>query len=263
MAKPEFDTILFDVQDGILTITLNRPDVLNAFNEQMTADLRAAFLRADEDQEIRVVVVTGAGRAFCSGQDLKDIQGEERRNLGESLERRYNPLIRSMRTLPKPVIAAINGACAGAGLSLALACDMRIAAENAKLIEVFIRIGLVPDSGSSWFMPRLLGYARAFELCATGRDVRADEAERLGLVNKVVHPDLLRDYTMSVARQFATAPTQAIGQIKRMLDYAVNHTLDETLDFEKQMQEHAGYSHDYSEGKMAFLEKRPPIFKGM
>jgi 2-(1,2-epoxy-1,2-dihydrophenyl)acetyl-CoA isomerase len=206
--------------------------------------------------------VTGAGRAFCSGQDLKDIEGDENRNLGESIEKRYNPLIRSMRSLPKPIIAAINGACAGAGLSLALACDMRIAADNAKLIEVFVRIGLVPDSGSSWFMPRLLGYARAFELCATGRDVRAVEAEQIGLVNKVVSAKLLMDHSMGLASQFANAPTQAIGQIKEMLNRALSSDLDTALDFEKEMQEKAGYSYDYNEGKNAFLEKRPPKFEG-
>ncbi|MAT39467.1 MAG: 2-(1,2-epoxy-1,2-dihydrophenyl)acetyl-CoA isomerase [Ectothiorhodospiraceae bacterium] len=257
-----FETILFEKQDGILTITLNRPDVLNAFNEQMTADLQEAFNRAAEDDDVRVIVLTGAGRAFCSGQDLKDISDDETRSLADSLKRRYNPLIRAMRSLPKPIIAAINGACAGAGLSLALACDMRFAADNAKLIEVFIRIGLVPDSGSSWFLPHLIGYAKAFELCATGRDVRAPEAEQIGLVNKVVNKDLLMEYTMSEAKKFAAAPTQAIGQIKEMLNRAVSSDLDTALQFEEEMQEKAGFSYDYKEGKKAFLEKRPPKFEG-
>ncbi|MBI5648414.1 MAG: enoyl-CoA hydratase/isomerase family protein [Ignavibacteriae bacterium] len=257
-----YETLLCAVEDGVMTITLNRPDVLNAFNEQLSADLLDAFRVAGEDATVRAVVLTGTGRAFCSGQDLKDISDDPTRSLADSLRRRYNPLIRAMRALPKPILAAINGACAGAGLSLALACDMRFASERAKLIQVFIRIGLVPDSGSSWFMPHLVGYARAFELCATGRDVTAQEAAEIGLVNKVISPELLMDYTMTVAKRLATAPTQAIGQIKEMLNRAVASDLETALLFEEDMQEKAGYSHDYQEGKRAFLEKRPPKFEG-
>jgi len=257
-----FETILYEKREGVLTITLNRPDVLNAFNERMSDDLLVAFGGAAADAEVRSVVVTGAGRAFCSGQDLKDIADDTKRSLGESIRTRYNPLIREMRSLPKPIIAAINGACAGAGCSLALACDMRFASERAKLIEVFVRIGLVPDSGSSWFLPRLVGLARAFELCATGRDVTAQEAEQIGLVNKVVSPELLLEFTMAIATKLANAPTQAIGQIKEMLNRSVASDLETALLFEEEMQEKAGYSFDYIEGKKAFLEKRSPRFEG-
>ena len=258
----KFDTLLCAKDEGVLTITLNRPDVLNAFNEQLSSDLLNAFQLAAEDTAVRAVVLTGAGRAFCSGQDLKDISDDPTRSLADSLRRRYNPLMRAMRALPKPIIAAINGACAGAGLSLALACDMRFASERAKLIQVFIRIGLVPDSGSSWFMPRLVGYARAFELCATGRDITAQEAEQIGLINKTISSELLLDYTMTVAKRLAAAPTQAIGQIKDMLNRALATDLETSLLYEEDMQEKAGFSHDYQEGKKAFLEKRPPAFEG-
>jgi 2-(1,2-epoxy-1,2-dihydrophenyl)acetyl-CoA isomerase len=257
-----YETLAISLADKVLTITLNRPDVLNAFNEQLSFDLIAVFEEAANDPDVRAIVLTGAGRAFCSGQDLKDIGDEPDRSLADSLRRRYNPLIRKMRSIPKPIIAAINGAAAGAGLSLALACDLRFASERAKLIQVFIRIGLVPDSGSTWFMPHLVGYARAFELCTTGRDIGAAEAEQIGLVNKVVSPELLMDYTMEIARRYAQAPTQAIGQIKRALNHALSNDLESSLILEEELQEQAGYSHDYREGKSAFLEKRPPKFEG-
>lgn len=259
---PTYDTILAALDHGVLTVTLNRPDVLNAFNEQLSADLLAVLEYARGDAAVRAVVLTGAGRAFCSGQDLKDISDDPTRSLADSLQRRYNPLIRAMRSLPKPIIAAINGACAGAGLSLALACDMRFASERAKLIQVFIRIGLVPDSGSSWFMPHLVGYARAFELCATGRDVSAQEAADIGLVNRVISPELLMDYTATVAQRMAQGPTASIGRIKEMLNRALSSDLETSLLFEEEMQEQAGYGYDYAEGKNAFLEKRPAKFEG-
>jgi 2-(1,2-epoxy-1,2-dihydrophenyl)acetyl-CoA isomerase len=257
-----YETLAVALADDVLTITLNRPDVLNAFNEQLSFDLVDVFEKAESDPAVRAIVLTGAGRAFCSGQDLKDIGDQPDRSLADSLRRRYNPLIRKMRAIPKPIIAAINGAAAGAGLSLALACDLRFASEKAKLIQVFIRIGLVPDSGSTWFMPHLVGYARAFELCTTGRDIAAIEAEQIGLVNKVISPDLLMEYTMSVARKYAQAPTQAIGQIKHALNRALSSDLETALLLEEELQEAAGYSHDYKEGKNAFLEKRQPKFEG-
>lgn len=255
-----FETILYELREGVLTITLNRPDVLNAFDERLTADLQSAFRAAAEDA-VRCVLVTGAGRAFCSGQDLKEI-GDGERSLGDSLRRRYNPLIRQIRELPKPVIAAVNGACAGAGMSLALACDLRYMSERAKMIQVFIRIGLVPDSGSTFFLPRLAGYARAFELCTTGRDVTAREALEIGLVNQVLSPETLLPYARSVAERYAQAPTAAIGRIKRMLNQSLSSDLETALQLETAMQEEAGGSADYREGKKAFLEKRAPRFAG-
>ncbi len=256
-----FTSILYELREGVLTLTLNRPEVLNAFDEQLTADLQEAFRAAAEEDAVRCVLVTGAGRAFCAGQDLKDI-GDDERSLGDSLRRRYNPLIRRMRELPKPVIAAINGACAGAGMSLALACDLRFMSERAKLIQVFIRIGLVPDSGSTFFMPRLAGYARAFELCTTGRDIAPGEALEIGLVNRVLSPETLLPYARSVAERYAQAPTSAIGRIKRMLNASLSSDLEAALELETAMQEEAGRSADYREGKQAFLEKRAARFTG-
>ena len=259
----DFSSILTTLTDGIYTITLNRPEVYNAFNEQLTTDLIDAFKTAAKDDAIRVVVLTGAGKAFCSGQDLKDApSGGGKRSLRDSLERRYNPLIRAMRKLPKPIIGMINGVAAGAGCSLALACDYRIMAENAKLIEVFVRIGLVPDSGSSWFLVRNVGVARAFELAATGDDVTAARALQLGLTNQVVPPTDLEAEAMTVAKAFATGPTKAYGYIKQMLDKASTMSLDEALDYEVYMQEAAGRTEDYTNAVQAFKEKRKPEHKG-
>ncbi len=259
----DYQTILTSLTEGIFTITLNRPEVYNAFNEQLTTDLQAAFKEAAKDDGVRVVILTGAGKAFCSGQDLKDApSGGGKRSLRDSLERRYNPLIRAMRNLPKPIICAVNGVAAGAGCSLALACDYRIMADSAKLIEVFVRIGLVPDSGSSWFLVKYLGIAKAFELAALGGDVTASEAEKLGLANKVTSAEKLMEEAMAVARTFATGPTKAYGYIKKMLDNAANVSLDEALDYEVYMQEAAGRTEDYTNAVAAFKEKRKAEFKG-
>lgn len=257
------ETILTTLDGGIYTITLNRPEVYNAFNERLTTDLQNAFKEAAKNDAIRVVVLTGAGKAFCSGQDLKDAPtGGGQRSLRDSLERRYNPLIRAMRKLPKPIVGAINGVAAGAGASLALACDYRIMAENAKLIEVFVRIGLVPDSGSSWFLVKMLGVARAFELAALGDDVTAPKALELGLANQVVPAAELTEATQKIAERFATGPTKAYGYIKRMIERAANTTLDEALDYEVFMQEAAGQTEDYSNSVKAFAEKRKPEYAG-
>ncbi len=259
----DFATIQTSLQDGIYSITLNRPEVYNAFNEQMTTDLQNAFKEAAKNDEIRVVVLTGAGKAFCSGQDLKDAPtGGGKRSLRDSLERRYNPLIRAMRNLPKPIICSINGVAAGAGCSLALACDYRICADSAKLIEVFIRIGLVPDSGSSWFLVKYLGVAKAFELAATGDDVSSAKALELGLVNQVVPAEKLAEETMKVAKTFATGPTKAYGYIKKMMDKVATMSLDESLDYEVYMQEAAGRTEDYMNAVSAFREKKKAEFKG-
>ena len=259
----DYQTILTSLGDGIFTVTLNRPDVYNAFNEQMTTDLQSALKEAAKNDAIRVVVLTGAGKAFCSGQDLKDApSGGGKRSLRDSLERRYNPLIRAMRNLPKPIICAINGVAAGAGCSLALACDYRICADSAKLIEVFVRIGLVPDSGSSWFLVKNLGVAKAFELAATGDDIPAAKALELGLVNQVVSADTLMEETMKVAKAFATGPTKAYGYIKKMMDRVAAMSLDEALDYEVYMQEAAGRTEDYTNAVVAFKEKKKVEFKG-
>ena len=256
-----YKTILSEQKENILIISLNRPDVYNAFNSDMLSELHEAFKKAGEDEKIRCVILTGTGKAFCSGQDLKDFN-DKKLTFKEALEQKYNPLIKSIAYLPKPVICAINGVAAGAGISLALACDYRIAAESATLTEVFINVGLVPDSGSSYFLPRIVGYAKAFEMCATGDKVTAAEAKEIGLVNKVVSGKLLMKSAEATAKGFASRPTKAIGMIKDLLNRSFESSLDEMLKLEGDHQETAGNSVDFREGIASFLEKRKPVFKG-
>lgn len=257
-----FQFLTFAVADGVATITLNRPEVYNALNDAITYELQDALKAAAKDEAVRMVVLTGAGKAFCAGQDLKAVAGQEKRSFMESLHKRYNPIIRAMKSLPKPIVARVNGVAAGAGCSLALACDIIVASEEATLIEVFINIGLVPDSGSSYFLPRLVGMAKAFELCSMGSRVKAAEALQLGLINKVVPADQLDAAVKEYTDYFATAPTKAIGLIKKMLDKSTTSTLEEMLEYEAYCQEIAGTSKDYKEGVTAFLEKRKPAFEG-
>lgn len=258
----DYKFLLFTVSNGTATISLNRPEVYNALNDELTFELQDAFKTVARDAAVRVVVLTGQGRAFCAGQDLKASAGASGRSFMESLHKRYNPIIRTMRTLPKPVIARLNGVAAGAGCSLALACDMIIASEEATLIQVFINIGLVPDSGSSFFLPRLVGMSKAFELCTMGNKVTAAEALSLGLINKAVPHDQLDATVKAHTDYFSTAPTKAIGLIKKMLQKSSHATLDEMLDYEAYCQEIAGASADYREGVAAFLEKRKARFSG-
>jgi 2-(1,2-epoxy-1,2-dihydrophenyl)acetyl-CoA isomerase len=248
-------------RDGaVLTITLNRPDVLNAFNSAMHRVLAAA-LRDARDGGVRAVVLTGAGRAFCVGQDLTEFR-EAPGDIGSRLRDNYHPNIRAIRALEKPVIAAVNGAAAGAGMSLACACDLRVAADTASFIPAFINIGLIPDSGGSYFVTRLLGPARAFEWLASGRKLTAAEAHSWGLVSEVVEADGLSSRAAELAAQLAELPTRGIGMTKRLLDHAVHATLDEQLEHEAQLQAAATQTEDFKEGVAAFLEKRPPRFRG-
>jgi len=254
--------ILHQINDGIATITLNRPEVYNAFNDAQSYELQDALKQVEKDPAVRVVILTGSGKAFCSGQDLKASMEAGTRNLSESLHKRYNPIIRAIRNMPKPVICKLNGVAAGAGCSLALACDMIIASETASMIEIFINIALVLDSGSSYFLPRTVGYHRAFELATKATKLSAAEAQQLGLVNKVVSPEELDNAVQAEATFYANAPTKAIAMLKKMLTKGMTENLDTALDYEAYCQEIAGKTEDNAEGIKAFIEKRTPVFIG-
>jgi 2-(1,2-epoxy-1,2-dihydrophenyl)acetyl-CoA isomerase len=245
---------------AVLTITLNRPDVLNAFNSGMHRELAAALKEA-RDASVRAVIVTGAGRGFCVGQDLTEFR-EAPGDIGSRLRDTYHPNIRAIRALEKPVIAAVNGVAAGAGVSFACSCDLRIAADGAAFIPAFINIGLIPDSGGSYFVARILGPARAFEWLASGKKLTAAEAHAWGLVSEVVDADNLMRRAGELAAQLAELPTRGIGMTKRLLDHAGDASLDEQLEREAQLQAAATQTEDFKEGVAAFLEKRPPRFRG-
>ncbi len=256
------DTVLQERSEGVLTLTLNRPDALNAFTVEMKEALLASLKDAARDREVRVLVLTGAGRAFSAGQDLKERQGPDVNDLGTELRTRYNPIILAMRRLEKPIIGAINGVAAGAGISVALACDIVIASEKASFIEAFTRVGLVPDTGSSWFLPRLVGYARAAEMMFSADPVDATTAERIGLVNRVVAAEDLASEASAMAVKLAQSAPLALALAKRALNRALDTSLEEALDFEAQLQSVAGRSNDHREGVTAFVEKRPANFTG-
>jgi 2-(1,2-epoxy-1,2-dihydrophenyl)acetyl-CoA isomerase len=252
--------VLSERDGAVLTITLNRPDVFNAFNAALHARLQEALEEAAAP-EVRAVVITGAGRGFCAGQDLKEFQ-EMPDSIRERLERTYHPNIRLIRGLEKPVIAAVNGPCAGAGLSLAAACDIRIASDAATFVPGFIGIGLIPDSGGSWFVHRLLGYNRAFEWMTSNRRLTAAEAHAWGLVSEVVEADGFAARTAEFAGEYAARPTRAIGMTKRLFEHAYDATLEDQLSLEAELQQEATGTADFAEGVQAFLEKRPPSFSG-
>lgn len=262
-----YETIRWEVSDGVATLTLNRPEVLNAITEQMLAELADAMKQAERDAAIRAIVLTGAGRGFCAGQDLQTIKEAYTDGgapaFGDILRKQYNPLILRMRNLEKPILAAVNGVAAGAGCSLALACDLIFASETASFIQAFVRVGLVPDSGGLFFLPRLVGLARAMELCLGGETVSARDAERIGLVNRVVPQEDLLKTAREWALRLAQGPGKAIGLIKRGLNRSVGSDLESMLEVEAQLQEIAGRTQDHREGVLAFLEKRAPHFRGL
>ena len=259
-------SIEYEAADGVATLILNRPDVLNAFDDEMGHAALDAVQRAAEDDAVRCLVITGAGRAFSSGEDLGALaeayRSGEVPELGATLTNRYNPLIRALRSAPKPVVAAVNGVAAGAGASVALACDFRIASQHAKLVLAFIKVGLVPDSGAMWFLTKVVGSAKAWEMCAGGDPVSADDCLRLGIFNRVVPADEFEDSWRSFAIALASGPTRGYALTKRLAATAAELSLDDQLDLEVGVQSQAGATEDHLEGVRAFFEKRPPQFKG-
>ncbi len=260
-----YETITYAVADGVATITLNRPDKLNSFTVQMHGELADAIKAVKKDVSVRCLLLTGAGRGFCAGQDLGDravASSDTAPNLGESLEKRYNPLVRALQALEMPVICAVNGVAAGAGANLAFACDIVIAAKSASFIQAFCKIGLVPDSGGTWTLPRLVGQARATALMMLGDKVPAEQAEAWGMIYKTVEDDALMAEANAMAAHLATQPTKGLALIKRALRDTWTNTLDDQLDLERDLQTLAGETEDYQEGVAAFMEKRKPTFKG-
>ncbi len=251
-----------DVGDAIATFTLDRPDALNSLTVPLKNELIKAFRGVAKDPAVRVVILTGAGRAFCAGQDLRERLEPDAAPLATEIRERFNPLIIAMRTLEKPIIGAINGIAAGAGASIAFACDIRIAAAGASFLLAFGKVGLIPDSGATWFLPRLVGPAKATELALTGDPLSAADAERFGLVAKVVPAEALLDEARDLAVRLAAGAPRALGLMKRALAHADESTLDETLEYEAWLQGIAGATADHTEGLAAFIEKRPPRFTG-
>jgi len=256
----------YEKSDEIVTITLNRPDVLNAVNEAMGKELLDALRSAERDDEVHCLIITGNGRAFCAGEDIQDLRGQYERGenpkLGERLLHKYNPIVRQIRRMQKPVIAAVNGVAAGAGAGIAYSCDVRVASDNAKFLQAFIRIGLAPDSGTSFFLPRLVGFAKALELSLTGDEVASKDAERFGLVSKVVPAEQLMATAREAGMKLTRGPLKAIGLTKRALNKSISSDLETVLEYESYLQEIAGATADHIEAVRAFFEKRKPVFKG-
>jgi 2-(1,2-epoxy-1,2-dihydrophenyl)acetyl-CoA isomerase len=259
---PDTPLVRTEIADGIAAITLDRPDALNALTIPMKEQLLAAFRTIGRDRAVRAVVLTGAGRAFCAGQDLKERLEPDATPLAVEVRERYNPIIRAMRSLPQPIVGAVNGVAAGAGASLAFACDLRIAADGASFVLAFGRIGLVPDSGATWFLPRLVGPAKAAEMALLGSTMSAADAERSGLVVAVVPADTLAHEARAMAAHLAGLAPRALADTKRALDRGWSVGLDDALEDEALRQGIAGATADHAEGLAAFLEKRPPRFTG-
>jgi len=260
-----YENILFHIEDGIAQLTLNRPDKLNSFTQAMHDEVRHAIRIVGSDKSVRVLVLTGAGRGFCAGQDLADravAPGGKPVDLGNSVERNYAPLVQSLRALPMPVICAVNGVAAGAGANLALACDIVVAAKSANFIEAFCKLGLIPDTGGTYFLPRAVGTARAMGMAMFGDKISAEKAEAWGLIWKCVADEELASEVQAMARHFAQAPTKGLAFTKQAIYASPANTLQQQLVMECGMMSELGFSEDYREGVAAFMEKRAPQFKG-
>ncbi|MBV8552090.1 MAG: 2-(1,2-epoxy-1,2-dihydrophenyl)acetyl-CoA isomerase [Acidobacteriaceae bacterium] len=259
-----FETVLFAIENGAARLTLNRPEKLNSFNVQMHLDIRHALDEVERNEDVRVLVISGAGRGFCAGQDLSDrvFDPNQKPDLGASIENYYAPLVRRLRALPIPVVAAVNGVAAGAGANLALACDLVIAAKSAAFIESFSKLGLIPDTGGTYFLPRLAGTARAMGMALLGEKVPAEQAEAWGLIWRAVDDEQFASTVDAIASQLSSAPTKGLAHIKRAIYASAHHSLDEQLNMERDLMRELGESHDFREGVAAFLEKRAPRFIG-
>jgi 2-(1,2-epoxy-1,2-dihydrophenyl)acetyl-CoA isomerase len=255
-----YETIRYDVQNNVAWLTLNRPDKLNAFTEQMNKEMTNALKQAAKDDKVRSLVITGAGRAFCSGEDLGGVT--EEMNHGEVLRTRYAPMMKALYYLEKPVVAAVNGVAAGAGMSLALACDFRLVSEKASFVEAFIHVGLIPDAGNLYYLPRLIGHAKALELAVLGEKISAQKAAELGLATAVVSEAAWEEEVRRFAERLAAMPTKAIGLIKRLLRESWHCSFEEYLEKEAFGQRIAGLTEDHREGIRAFFEKRKAVFHG-
>ena len=255
-------TIIANKENGVLTLSLNRPEVFNSFNKEMALSLQSFLEDAKEDESIRAIVLTGEGKAFCAGQDLAEATDPHGPELKSIVRDHYNPIILKIRQIEKPVIAAVNGVAAGAGANIALACDLVIAKESASFIQAFSKIGLIPDSGGTFFLPRIIGMQKALALMISGDKLGAKQAEEMNMIYKSVPDDLFQDEVNKLAIGLAQMPTKGIGLTKRAMNQSWNNTLNEQLNLEELLQTEAGQTSDFKEGVTAFLEKRKPIFKG-
>ncbi|OGU35553.1 MAG: 2-(1,2-epoxy-1,2-dihydrophenyl)acetyl-CoA isomerase [Ignavibacteria bacterium GWB2_35_6b] len=261
----EYKFISFYKDENIAIIKLNRPDVLNSFNKPMGSELKQALLYCSDDSNIRAVLLTGEGKGFCAGQDLEEAvpKGDQPlTDLGELIRENYNPIIKLIRSIEKPIVCAVNGVAAGAGANIALACDIVVASDKASFIQAFSKIGVVPDSGGTYYLPRLVGFSRATSLMMLAEKVTAEEAQNIGMIYKVFSHEKFLEESLSIAKHLSTQPTKALGYIKRLLNKSFENNLDEQLKLEEELQTLAGKTSDYKEGVKSFQEKREPNFRG-
>jgi len=257
-----YENLNFELEDGVAIITLNRPDKLNSFDNALAANLQTVLDNCMDNSEVRCLLITGAGRGFCAGQDLAEAVSSDFGEIENHVESKFNPLVRKIRAIKKPMIAAVNGVAAGAGANLAYCCDIVVAAESAKFIQSFINIGLIPDTGGTYFLPRMVGMHKAAEMMMLGEKMTAQKGKDLGIVYRVFPDGELMDGAMELAKRMALMPTKGLGLIKKALNMSLRHDLQQQLEVERDLQGRAGRSHDNAEGINAFLEKRKPVFRG-